>query len=470
MTKSPVSIFPLFRPQYVSVSEGYLNALAWSLFEPLPQINGKVVGLRFRSDDNKNKNVAMVFTEPSGDKKSMLDAELRRQGLQSAGENSLLGDAVINSILGVKTENGKFHPASPLTLTLALLQNAEGLFGSGNPPPVASIIERIFELGGGHPDGHSAAELWLEAAKHRTAIDPVLASIDSAFEAITFDSPLVRRQKTKQIDLSPWTPALSDSPFSWFRNAWMKLTSEKWVEALPARVWADWATTLLRMAYGLSYLWESAWYESLARTVVSNEAELDVESVIGRMDPVLPWRPKKTGAEIRDVSSKIKFRCQRALEVRQIIDVWHKSAPENSFENLRTEIEAMRADRDLVEKMRFALKPKNQPKLAQHLRESIRYALKTRDSFGSSTDYYGLLKYSGRRYLFVEPGIEWVAVMASLSCDYPGDSTNLGVLAGNLAAAGLEPDMDELVQLLERAGLARGSADADQGVKVEAAY
>jgi hypothetical protein len=40
----------------------------------------------------------------------------------------------------------------------------------------------------------------------------------------------------------------------------------------------------------------------------------------------------------------------------------------------------------------------------------------------------------------------------------------------SLAELGLKPDLTDVVVLLERAGLARGSADADQGVVVQSAF
>ncbi|KQQ93800.1 hypothetical protein ASF62_06280 [Leifsonia sp. Leaf325] len=101
--------------------------------------------------------------------------------------------------------------------------------------------------------------------------------------------------------------------------------------------------------------------------------------------------------------------------------------------------------------------------------EAIRYALRTRDAAGPFADYFGVLRQSGR-YLTVEPGTEWIAVVASLACEKPGGSTDVATVIQALEEMGLRPELADLVALLERAGLARGSADADQGVVVESAF
>jgi len=40
----------------------------------------------------------------------------------------------------------------------------------------------------------------------------------------------------------------------------------------------------------------------------------------------------------------------------------------------------------------------------------------------------------------------------------------------NLEELGLRPEAGDLIRLLEKAGLARGSADADRGVIIESAF
>jgi hypothetical protein len=98
--------------------------------------------------------------------------------------------------------------------------------------------------------------------------------------------------------------------------------------------------------------------------------------------------------------------------------------------------------------------------------EAIRYSLKARER----GDHYGFLESSGNRYLFAAPGIEWGALMASLTAERPGATTNLGDVARSVRLSGAQVHSGELLDLLERTGLARGSADADLAVLVETAY
>ena len=71
---------------------------------------------------------------------------------------------------------------------------------------------------------------------------------------------------------------------------------------------------------------------------------------------------------------------------------------------------------------------------------------------------------------FVAPTTEWMAVLASLSSSQPHSTISLGELMNNLRTLGLRPAVKEVVALLENAGLARGSDDADLGLKIETAY
>jgi len=104
-----------------------------------------------------------------------------------------------------------------------------------------------------------------------------------------------------------------------------------------------------------------------------------------------------------------------------------------------------------------------------NLWEATKYALLARGTSDQNPDYYGVLHANGR-YLTVDPGTEWVAVVASLACEVPGGATDVGTVLDSLEKLGMRPELSDLVALLERAGMARGSADADRGVMVESAF
>ena len=465
---------PLNRPQYVPASEGYLSLLAWSLF---PDANPKVDGLkkayRYRFEMFKqSKGLKIVRTDAVSDNRlSEFGQLLEKNGLITAEDSQLLASAVSSSLVGVSSKKSNFRPSAPVSLALALAQNKEGIHASSNPPAIAEILESIYAIGSPSQPAKSLAAVWFAASKHRLEQDHLLNAIDKSFLELNFPEigePTIPSGKDDE-SIQSWREITTRSPFTWFAKSWNTLCSDAWVEALPARTWTDWATTLLRTAYGLAFLWESAWYEALARVAVSDK-EPSVSKIIDRMNPVLPWRSSASTAEIKDVASKIKARCQTAFKVNAILDDMLRKFGGSDMQADEF-LSQIANDESSVGKLKLALQAeKNQDKVAKGLREAIRYALVTREDSGSTPDHYGLLNSAGSRWLFVQPGIEWVAVMASLAGGEPRKGCTLGDLRDFLREAGLDPDKRDLIQLLEEAGLARGSADSDDGLYVESAF
>lgn len=466
---------PLPRPEYVALPEGFISALAWAALEvkglELETAAGKKVGLRYKisSGELSTKTVEFRETAPEGEALADLLEILERHGIQELGNKNLLAESVVLSIKGTSAAKSKFSPASPLSPALALLQNNVGLMGKRNPPDIARIFEVIYSLGrGGKPEA-SVAKLWLKASKLRLHNDALLRAIDSSFAQVVWKGGI------SEVAVEPLTlntqmsRLLADTPFGWFADTWDKVTSDEWVMCLPARVWVDWATGILRTAYAMSYLWESSWYEALGRSLLLRDEPSDefVEGVIKTMEPPLVWRGGDAPAEIRDVSSKLKWRCDKAVKIRMVIEKWAK---ENDWmsEPITDFVNAFRKDSRALLDLQEALTPSKEAVTgsADNLWEAIRYSLKSRDA----TDYYGFLENSGTRYLFPAPGIEWGAMFASLSAKRAGLETNLGEVAMSLARSGTQPQTKELLALLEQTGLARGSADADLAVAVESAF
>ena len=101
----------------------------------------------------------------------------------------------------------------------------------------------------------------------------------------------------------------------------------------------------------------------------------------------------------------------------------------------------------------------------------MRYALASRSDSGPQADFYGMLRNAGTRYSVVEPGRRWTALIAGLASGMPSGRCTVGDVRLQLASLGLRPELGELIALLEDAGLARGSADADQAaVAVQSPY
>ncbi len=472
-------IIPLNRPEYVSIPEGFLSSLAWSAYQVSNSLialdsSGKKVGLVFHQEQQstQNNNFVIRVTEPSGEKLKEFDKALEENGLISLDPASSLGEAILTSIRGVKAAKSSQIPASPLSPSLAMLQNSVGLQGKENPPDVAEILETMLDLGSPSQATPSLSLSLSSAYETRLGIDPLLKAIDSSVNQVVWGGTLTPRTDKKQRERkgANLAPYLSETPFAWFALTWSKLMSEEWIQALPARVWVDWVTTSLRSIYALGFLWETTWYEALAREILNSEvldADLTVSRILASQEKPINWRSNSSSAEIRNLSSKLKWRCYRSVEIRRTLNTWLQ---ENSSEKkeLGKVIGEMKKDGNLCAELASLLNmDKNQNNgPGSNLWEAIRYTLSPRES----GDFYGLFKSNGPRYLFADPGSEWIAVMASVASSHPGFPTDLGSVSKLLTKLGANPHPTDLLQYLESAGLARGSADADLGVIVETAF
>lgn len=461
----------LARPQYVSVPEGFLTALASQAFEVdygVEHGDKQVLAVAYQSNNAEANRVtpALVFhqTRPAASGLMKFGQELAAAGIESDADQVALSIAVAGAIAGVRAKDGKVRAAIPLTPSLALAQNPRGLAGTRNPPDLGGILERFFLMGAssaseGQP---TAADHWVDAAEHRRAVDRVVHAVDAAAASTFFTAAPTR------IACDPLTgtnDVFAGTPFSWFHRVWVKLCSQAWVDALPARVWVDWANTVLRLAFGLGYLWEVAWYERVARSVVGGGTETPDE-LLRSIGPLLPWKDQNSGISVRDVSSSTKWRVMRSNSVRDRIRDWTNA--NGPFKNARDELAAMRRDDDFRAQLTDALSAS--PGSNENLWEAINYSLLTREGTGADADHYGFLRKHGRRFSVPDPGVEWIAAIASLTCPGPGTSTDVGQLVRELRDLGLRPELGDLVIRLEQAGVARGSADADQAVAIEAAF
>ncbi len=464
-------LLPLNRPQYV-VPEAFATSLAWSLYEvrlaPVKDA-ARVVALQYRAQPrDASKTLEFRRTDPlaSDARRDAFAASLQNAGVISFDDQAGLAAAVANSICGIKSEKGKSQSASPMTEGMALLQNMVGLQGARNPPPLASIIEAIFGLGRPSSDSSdTAAELWQSAVRHRVEIDPLCRALDAAVKASLLDSPPDPRDEAVVDPAVGWHGMLPGTPFSWLNRSWRTLTSEAWVRALPARVWADWASTVLRMGLGMGFLWEAAWYETTARRILAG-GERSWASLRSAMPDPLPWRSESATISVRDVASVLGRRARRGDQIRGHLADWIKK---NSADDLDLELalEKMSLDASFTEQLQRDLGAV--PRTTSNLWEAIRYSLLVREESGPFADHYGFLRSRGR-FLFPDPGTEWIAVIASLCCSSPSSETDLGSVMESLNELGLVPELADVVRLLEQAGLARGSADADQGVVVQSAF
>ena len=290
-------ILKITRPQYVPYPEIFISSLAWSLakdsvsgWSKPEEKGGNKIGLIYEISTTAREPARFTYvaTRPDTDShdvskwlENLSAADIRFENFKEDGARS-----IADALKGVTIEKSPRQAATPLSPFIALLQNSAGVFAKVGPPDMALTIEQIFALGNTDLNSHadreleprdSAAAMWLLSMTSRLENDDLLKQIDRAVaysikghplnssKVLDIDEVFPDHQdaeklleyrksisdKTSTIDLG------SDTPFAWFHDAWSKITDPKWVLALPARRWVDWATTVLRVGFGFSYIWEA---------------------------------------------------------------------------------------------------------------------------------------------------------------------------------------------------------------------
>lgn len=459
---------PLARPQYLVAPEVFISSLAGSALQAVPRgARGAKTGLVYKKLPGNTNSAKVLEMYPRDEDLLRLGNELAADGITTLhGSPMILAEAVAESVLGTRSAKGKTQSASPMSKSLALVQDLRGLLNTNSPPDLGKILESLYVLGAPSIDSEKgAASRLLEALQRRTEKDALLRAIDRAYEASLFGGPITSRAPSIGKLSNEWVGLLDDTPFRWFHEKWNALTSKEWVDALPARVWVDWAATVLRLALGMGYLWEASWYEALKKEVLQ-DTDPSWRSVRSSMSPALSWNAASLQPSMRDVHSPMRRKIIRGYALQKVIDDWlgENTNPETTFE---TAIQKMRRDETFRS---ILVTASNTPtNVKSNAFEAVKYSLSTREASGPFADYYGLLRKRGN-YLVPEPGTEWVAVVASLACDGPGGKCDVSSVLSDLVALGARPEMTDLIDLLEQAGLARGSADADQGVIVQSAF
>jgi hypothetical protein len=477
---------PLPRPEYVAAPEVLVSSLAWRVSyipgwdesDSHPR-TGLPIGLTFRTGGRNADSFTFIGTDPiertqlqeDGNGLPEWSEALGTAGLSSTGTQEDLGHAIASGLRGVRATRAKGQAATPVSPSTALLQNVRGLASKKNPARPDAAIESMFELGRNQRTSAifpaSASSAWLNASRRRAGSDDLIGRIDSALSTGVFPELPQDRSNPEALTV-PLDLGLA-TPFGWFFDAWTQLTSDDWVDALPARRWVDWASAVLRLAYASGYLWESRWLEVAARQSLLSEDE-EVSNIPGLVElvnasgPLIPWIDSTEKTSVRDVLGILPIQLSRGAALRGVFKAAAAAAnagyPAEIFGAVRNNEEL----RNSVEHELGAPKGDN-----ENAWEAVKYALTSRGLFGPYADHYGLLKQRGR-YLVVDPSTEWIAAIASLSCSGPGTETSVGEVAVQLRRIGLRPGTAELTARLEQAGLARSSADADAAVRVQSAY
>lgn len=506
----------LRRPEYVPTVEIVISELVGQLIDVGSECwvqpresqgaqasSRKSIGLVYeRGDEASEKRIEVVQTRPMRKDAARWLREIEDCGLvlEDAREALPFTDALFDSLRGPKAESARRRIVLPMSPALAMLQDAQGLSGRENPPNTAKIVEQIYRLGADSTEGGSLAVEKLWSAMHQLLEnDPLLRAINESIlrgvlppEISTSLSTVDQArfmQLSSKLERDLHNPLdFQTNPFRWFHVSWNRLTSPEWTSSMSSRRWLAWATSLIRTGVGFAYLWEARWYETLAREVIglsddpsrtprdSNQLCADIV-----LSPTINWLERTRGMSDRDISSKLKKLVYRSTGINRTLDAYFKALKVRDVTLLEVSfVEGLRilaGDKNLVEDLRKVWDG-SAPDKSKPLREFIRYLLmsrsndvdQSRSESAEQRDFYGLFRSRGRRYLFVDPSTEWIAVLASLARVSPSSSSTLAAVLDDLRRLGLQPSIETLTECLEVAGLARTAPDADIGIRVASAF
>ena len=323
-------ILPLDRPEYVGLNETFISALAWRIASI--EVDGKEwpepkTGLAYDSSSPR-ADTSYIFNREFRES-DLWVSSLEESGLMTHGADLPLS-AIAESFRGAESKKGFNHSVVPLTPSLALCQNTIGALRRPRPHNLGQIIEQIYALGkpnGEAHDGKSAAGQWYQAMEWLLERDEFLQVIDQAVRRSVFPEghKLVINPEKSADDLLSTCVIPSgfggDTPFGWFRESWDLITSKEWVDHLPVRRWIDWSLTILRAAYGLSFLWEMAWYESIATTVRDGSYSKDFtqEDLISKVSkrPLLDWANREKPISYRSITQATRASILRGVNIRK---------------------------------------------------------------------------------------------------------------------------------------------------------
>ena len=391
--------------------------------------------------------------------------------------------ALAASMVSSGAERSLSVNALPITAHTSLLQQPSGMMRKKGPPNFALILEQLYALGA--PEASSVSGLWNTAVTRRLEIDPLAQSVDAAVARSLLAGLEVNRsepgwevgQRLDQLQFGPlstsilnWTKELKGNrtfgtPMVWFERNWGRITSTAWVEALPARRWVDWASTVLRHALAFGFLWEARFFGQLSALVLSPDALITEDSLrdcLNSSSGLLSWRDSDLDRGSRAVS--LKQDVIRGLRAMRFFEAYESSDGDDPIATLNE----IRRNPEYRQNLKTQFADRQKFPRDENMWEAIRYALLIRNEVGVLADHYGLLR-ANHSWLYPDPGAEWVVVMASL-CAGPDGYTTAGALLSELNLLGIDVSLPELLRLVEASGLADLAADADDAVIIESAF
>ncbi len=489
------ALFPdLNRPEYPPSPDGLLSTLVYPIVaETLSPISkderdDKWISYKWLTDRNRDR---VQETRPSLATKE--EAAAFCQLLESSG---LLIDpsdnasteharAILDSIRGVTGNNAKSEITVALSPSISALQDRRGIFAKKNPPNYDRIFHQLGSLGSGLP--LLAGTLGREAvsALEGPGAGNVTQLLDRVFKGrASGNGPSITALTASHVP--SWITKVP-TPFSWFSDSWGSLCGGNWIDRMPSRRWCDWASCVLRTAVGMGFLWEATFYLRLGRSIIDQDETTSAEDAekftLGSGAPLLKWLSPSRRVTERSINESLVSAIGKGLAVKEAIHKalfeeedlpgapadWNDNpdALRNFIEEAWRKIEEHPSRRDAISS---ALATSSVKGGSNNTNETVRYSLLQRRQSGREADFYYLLKTVSRRFLVVDPGQEWLVVVASLAAREAGGRVTLQDVSNDLQRLGLSPGRQQLTSLLENCGLARSFRDAEQAIEVAAAF
>ncbi len=493
--------FPVFnRPEYPKNPEAFQSAMAWSLIDTNDEIKfkelvegfkpGKPIGLIYKKIHSIAKNINLVETWPSSTRLKVLSKSLSDAGIRpnESVDMDFVSRSLLKALEGVKADNAKGYAAAPITRAAAYLQNPVGVHTKEGPPNFARIIEQIYEGGKAlDSDSMSAASGWL-AAISGDAENQFDRAIEAGIAGYLAElgpgrSLLEENSKSPLEESQPRWLRESSTPLRWFNTTWQVFCQPEWRTSLAGRRWSDWASCILRTGISMAFLWESRFYQTLGKLLLAESLEpIDASRMLlHNSRPLLDWHEPELAITVRDQNSGIISSIRDGYSVRSFLD--NESDVLDRLDGSLEDIERWQsADGfgEFISMIHRALSESDKKQLegcfqrtpggANNTIETVQYSLGTRQETGKHADFYGLLARRSRRFLVVQPGEEWIVVIASMCAKLPGDRTVLRNVRKSLSQLGIGVSREILVSELERAGLTSSSHDADDAIEVWAGF
>jgi hypothetical protein len=399
--------------------------------------------------------------------------------------NEELAEALAFELEGVKASTSPRIAAIPVTIATGLLQSTEGVTGSLNAENYALILDQLFRAGVGPSySGASCGSLLIQSMRQKTDDDEMLRSIEIIVRQGILQSrvdstiPLLPGEqvgtpkKFRTTTFPDWLAG--NTPFSWFSDAWLKLTSQEWVSVLPPRRWVDWLATSARLGIGMGILCESRLLEEVGELILNNSDDLDIDSILSGIanDPLVQWEDSRKRLRLRNVQPDYRSLIARAAYVEKFLKQRVDESDISYSDEFSVAVGKLRTPqfRDVL---RTELNRSHSDDPKKRARDAFESCLTARSLSGQYADHYGFLVQHGKgnsRFRVVDPSTEVLALIASLACGKPDGECSVGDVRSSLRKLGFQPSIPELVTRLENAGLCRDSADASDSVRVRSAF